>query len=63
MQLSISKNVMSGLIELTQKKCQLTLHKKWSLPLGISSVNVTKSTVSCEFDHIYWRNPFIFCEV
>ena len=34
-----------------------TLHKKWSFPLRISIVNVTKSTVSCRFGHIYWRNP------
>ena len=23
----------------------------------ISSINVTKSAVSCGFGHIYWRNP------
>ena len=34
----------------------LSLHKKWSFPLRIYSVNVTKSVVSCGFDHIYWRN-------
>ena len=28
------------------------LHKKWSFPLRISSVNVTKSAVSCGFGHI-----------
>ena len=33
------------------------LHKKWSSPLRISSVKVTKSAVSCRFDHIYWSNP------
>ena len=32
------------------------LHKKWSSPLKISPVNVTKSAVSCRFGHIYWRN-------
>ena len=32
------------------------LHKKWSFPLWISSVNVTKSAVFCRFGHIYWRN-------
>ena len=32
------------------------LHKKWSFPLRISSINVSKSAVSCEFCHIYW-NP------
>ena len=26
-----------------------TLHKKWNLPLRISSVNVAKSAVSCGF--------------
>ena len=31
--------------------------QKWSFPFRISSVNVTKSAVSCEFGHIYWRNP------
>ena len=31
------------------RKCFLTLHKKWSFPLRISSVNMTKSAV------------FIFC--
>ena len=34
-----------------------TLHKKWSFPLRISSVNVTKSAVSPGFGHIYWKNP------
>ena len=33
------------------------LHKKWSFPLRISWVNAIKSTVSCGFGHIYWRNP------
>ena len=28
-----------------------------SFSLRISSVNVTKSVVSCRFGHIYWRNP------
>ena len=44
-----------------------SLHKKWSFPLRIFSVNVTKSAVSCEFGHIYWRNPYwktsFFCAV
>ena len=30
-----------------------TLHKKWSFALRISSVNVSKSAVSCGFGHIY----------
>ena len=33
------------------------LHKKWSFPLRISSVNATKSAVCCGFGRIYWRNP------
>ena len=35
---------------------KITLHKKWSFPLRISTVNVTKSEVSCGFGHLYWRN-------
>ena len=34
-----------------------SVHKKWSFPLRISSVDVSKSAVSCEFGHIYLRNP------
>ena len=38
-----------------------------SFPLGIFSVNVTKFTTSCGFDHIYWRNSiwkiYYFCAV
>ena len=30
-----------------------SLHKKWSFPLRFSSVNLTKSVVSCGFSHIY----------
>ena len=33
-----------------------SLHKRWSFPLRVFSVNVTKSTVFCGFGHIYWRN-------
>ena len=33
-----------------------SMHKKWSFPLMISSVNVTKSARNCGFGHIYWRN-------
>ena len=31
--------------------------QKWSFPLKISSVNVTKSARNSGFDHIYWKNP------
>ena len=34
-----------------------SLHKKWSFPLRISSVNVTKSAASRVLGHIYWINP------
>ena len=33
----------------------IILHKKWSLPLRISSVNVTKFAGNCGFEHIYRR--------
>ena len=35
----------------------IPLHKKWSFPLRISSVNLNKSAGNCKFAHIYWRNP------
>ena len=35
----------------------LSLHKKWSFPLRISSVNVAKSAGNCRFGYIYWINP------
>ena len=34
-----------------------SLHKKWSFPLRISSINVTKFAEKCGFSHIYWGNP------
>ena len=34
----------------------VTLHKKWSFQLRISSVNLTKSGVLRGFGYIYWRN-------
>ena len=46
-----------------------TLHKKWSFPLRIFSVNVTNSKGNCGFGHIYWRNPqwktsfFVQCQI
>ena len=55
-----------------QEQCaaqQVILHKKWSFPLKISSVNLTKSAVSCGFGNIYWRNPewktsfFVYCHI
>ena len=49
-------------------KKKIALYEKWNFPLRISSANVTKSTVSCGFSHIYWRNPkwktsFLYCVV
>ena len=35
------------------KHSALSLHKKSSFPLRISSVNVTKSAGNCGFGHIY----------
>ena len=34
-----------------------TLYKKWSFPLRISSVNVSKLVGNCGFGRIYLRNP------
>ena len=46
-------------LELTVKfrDRHLPLHKKWSFPLRISFVNVTKFAWNCGFGHIYWTNP------
>ena len=48
---------MPGSGECLRQKKLIALHRKWSFLLRISSVNVTKSAVSCGFGHIYWRNP------
>ena len=40
----------------TKPKLNLTLHKTWSFPWRISSVNITKSTENCKFGHIYSKN-------
>ena len=51
--------VIIGFDEFFKDKTRLLpLHKKWTFPLRISSVNVTKSAVSCGFGHICWRNPW-----
>ena len=39
-------------ININRTLVQYVLHKKRSFPLRISSVNVTKSAVSCGFGHI-----------
>ena len=33
------------------------MHKKWSFPLNVSSVNVIESAENCGFGYNYWRNP------
>ena len=35
---------------------QTLLHKKWSFPLRISSVSVTKRTGNCGSGNIFWRH-------
>ena len=45
---------------------KLPLHKKWSLSLSISLVNVTKPTGNCGFGHIYWKKwktSFFVCSI
>ena len=46
---------------------RISLHKKWSFPLRISAVNVTRFEVFCGFGHIYWKilngKPHFFCSV
>ena len=55
--------LLSSFVSIWQPVCLIvsqqafTLHKKWSFPLSISSVNVTKSVVFCRLRHINWRNP------
>ena len=46
-----------GMITNSQLLFALTLHKKWSFPLRISSVNVTKSAGDCGLGYIYWTHP------
>ena len=43
-------------VKYVQSRCQISLHKRWSFTLRISSVNVTKSAGNCGFGHIYRRN-------
>ena len=38
-------------------RCSI-LHKRWSFPYRIFSVNLTKCTRNCGLGHIYWRNPW-----
>ena len=62
------KELYQWLLRIMLVTYEQSLHKKWSFPLRISSINVTESAVSCEFSHIYWRNSeqktsiFLSCE-
>ena len=47
------ENYIYVAVEISKKNKQKTLHKKLSFPLKISSVNATKSAVSCGFGQIY----------
>ena len=48
-----SESWRKHLISMVLGQTVFTMHKKWSFPFRISSVNVTKSAVSCGFGHIY----------
>ena len=52
-----------GEIMIKQLTLILTLYKKWSFPPRISSVNVTKSVVSCRFHfcQIYFKGALSLC--
>ena len=55
------RHLLSGCTKLQNLKyvtvlSVLSLHKKWSFSLRISSLKVTNSAV-CGNGHIYWRNP------
>ena len=49
--LTLNVRLSFGMLSLS-----LSLHKKWSFPLTISSVSVSKSAGNCGFGHIYWKN-------
>ena len=55
-QFAINILVVEGFTDIMKME-KNTQHKKWSFPLRISSVNVSKSAVSCGFGRIYRRNP------
>ena len=65
-----NKTLFTPVINITETRVVLRtmanpLHKQLSFPLKTSSVNVTKSSASCRFGHIYWRSilmeNLIFC--
>ena len=41
----------------TKAKSNTVTTQEWGFSVKFFSVNVAKSTVSCGFGHIYWRNP------
>ena len=43
--------------------CCHTIIWKIKFFIKISSVNMTKSAISCGFGHVNWRNCFILCSV
>ena len=54
----LSFPLKSSILTKSSDLSRQVLHKKWSFPLRISSVNVTISAGNCGFCHIYWRNPW-----
>ena len=50
-------DVSEKVLEIASICCVGSLHRKWSFPLKIYSVSVTKSAGNCGFGHIYCRNP------
>ena len=51
-----------SLSPVSRENMTLSLHKKWSFPLRISPVNVTKSGIFREFGDIYWRNSSVLLQ-
>ena len=45
-----------GVTLIFQRQFVLPLYEKWSFPLRISSINITKSFGNRGFSNIYWRN-------
>ena len=43
-------------LKANQPRMELAQHIKWSFPLRISSVNVTKLAENCGVGHIYWSS-------
>ena len=54
--LYLAKPEIAFRIDSNPTRCVWETAQKMNFLLRISSVNVTKSAVSCGFGHIYWRN-------